>query len=278
MQRSPVLVPICSSPAGSCLTAANWQEAGIHTASYYLASLLMKPGFEQLNAGPNIAAYVAWPEVVLNAAMLPTKTGHYHLQSSFDGRHMHYTAHDILGLLSKLSPRYAVLPQGVMAAEAWAMLPSTTFPFFHPSDRPKSEETRAYGVYLAYDNQRATWDEFTQQLADFKELSCYVTGDFDLTMLEKLSTYCLIHLESNRPADDAYTGHLYSKEGTLAITDAKYATQFIAIDEQCTCAVCDQKLTRAYLHHLYQHTPLLCQRFLIQHNISYVAQQLQAWQ
>ena len=69
-------VPVLTSLAGSCLTAANWQEAGVHRASFHLAALLMKPGYDLLKTLPNLAAYVAWDEsLVLNGCKMHLQPG-----------------------------------------------------------------------------------------------------------------------------------------------------------------------------------------------------------
>lgn len=73
--------------------------------------------------------------------------------------------------------------------------------------------------------------------------------------------------ESDKPANDACSGIVYSADGAIDLREKRYAMQFECIDEQCQCPTCRQRLTRAYLHHLLEHTPLLCHRFLIQHNV-----------
>ncbi len=78
------------------------------------------------------------------------------------------------------------------------------------------------------------------------------------------------YLLSDKPAGDACAGIVYTQQGIVDIRDDEQRLNFSVIDERCACPTCEQKLTRAYLHHLLAHTPLLCQRFLIQHNVFFV--------
>lgn len=75
---------------------------------------------------------------------------------------------------------------------------------------------------------------------------------------------------SDCPAQDAMQGIIYHKDGHYSLQDAKYAMDFELLDETCLCPSCQQSFTRAYLHHLLQSTPLLCQRFLLMHNVFYI--------
>lgn len=42
--------------------------------------------------------------------------------------------------------------------------------------------------------------------------------------------------------------------------------------EACPCVTCQAPYTKSYLHHLYQHTPLLAERYLAMHNLTSRAQ------
>lgn len=52
----------------------------------------------------------------------------------------------------------------------------------------------------------------------------------------------------------------------IQLTDLLNPKPHQVIDENCQCPTCAQGLTQAYLQHLFFNTPLLCYRFLIQHN------------
>ncbi len=75
---------------------------------------------------------------------------------------------------------------------------------------------------------------------------------------------------NNQPAKDALKGNIYNQDQAAcvyAIQDSQYALDFSLLSDDCKCTACRAQLTRAYFHHLYQHTPLLCHRFLIMHNL-----------
>lgn len=81
-----------------------------------------------------------------------------------------------------------------------------------------------------------------------------------------------LYFESNQPAQEGQLGHIYTEEGKINIKSALYEQSFIPLAADCHCPTCQQKLTRAYFHHLIEQTPLLAQRFLICHNVYYYSQ------
>lgn len=76
-------------------------------------------------------------------------------------------------------------------------------------------------------------------------------------------------LEVDEPAEYGFQGLVYTQNGVLDLKENTVAQAHISLENTCNCTVCKQSLTRAYLHHLYLHTPLLAQRFLIVHNVSW---------
>jgi len=82
--------------------------------------------------------------------------------------------------------------------------------------------------------------------------------------------------DGDKPAQDALQGLMYTsnKACTFLITDKKYAMDFSLMDDACACPACADGFTRAYFHHLYMHTPLLCQRWLVMHNQKMISQAL----
>ena len=75
-------------------------------------------------------------------------------------------------------------------------------------------------------------------------------------------------IESDKPAADALQGIIYTQTGTFNLLDEDNREAFSALDAECDCPTCRAGYTRAYLHHLLQHTPLLAQRFLMMHNVA----------
>ena len=266
-------VPVLSSHAGLCLTGENWEELKITTAAYHLSELLMKPGFSVLKGISDIASYVGWHRsLVLNASMLiMNKEGDFTLRSKYDGSRLCYSLQDIIELIVHLNPTMVLLPQGIhqhnrMVAES---LPASIMPSFMPSDLPADSGNRRSGVYFLHDKS-VLLNDFMARVTYYTDRIRYVVGDFDLASIERLVETGIDYIESDRLAADALDGFVYRQTQVLSITDLDKASVFDVIDPDCKCPTCTQGFTQAYLHHLLGHTPLLCQRFLIQHNIQLV--------
>ena len=258
-------VPVLTSLAGSCLTAANWQEAGVHRASFHLAALLMKPGYDLLKTLPNLAAYVAWDESLVLNASLPKigSDGIYTLRSSYDGGRLRYSAADVLALIISLQPNQVIVPEAFCQ-----LLPESIIPYVPIADMtPSSAISLSHGIYIAYDEKSSSSTELLAQVKHFNDRPCYVAGDLSLPLMEALINAGAECVESDRPAADACCGKVYCMDGELSIQDNMLTQQFELIDKHCHCPTCSQQFTRAYLHHLFEHTPLLCQRLLVQHNV-----------
>ncbi len=268
-QRS-CFIPVFTSEAGRCLTVANWQELGVSMAAYDLTSLLMKPGLEFLSTLPDLTTYTGWKgSVVLNATMPEIdREGGYTLRSEYDGSRRRYTPDDIVMLITQLKPQWVILPEGMQ--NAWQSLPETILPFFAPADLPQYAD-KPYGVYFLYDaaTPMSSLVEKIQTFQTDKNIPCYVGGELSVPLMQELASLGVEYLASDVPAQDACQGKLYCQEGIVLLKDDTQRLDFSVIDEQCDCPTCKQQLTRAYLHHLLEHTPLLCQRFLIQHNVSF---------
>lgn len=264
------LVPVFTSSAGSCLTAANWQEAGVKAAAFHLADLLMRPGFEFLNTLPDLATYVGWHEkLVLNACLPMSSNGFYELRSRYDGRRIHHTMSDILSLIIKLQPDSVILPEGMWQHHGTS-LSEAIFPFIPFNDyRDDVSLDRPHGMYLSYDKKVSSATALFELLTRYKRMPCYIAGDLGLPMMLDLLKHGAQLVESDIPAANACLSHVYSRHGDISLQSMEFAQQFETIDEECKCTVCSQKFTKAYLHHLLGQTPLLCQRYLVQHNVHY---------
>lgn len=260
------LIPVATSDAGQCMTAANWQSVGVHTIACYLSDLLMKPGYDFLATIPQLASYIGWRDtLVLNASMQSDTQGRYTLRSVYDGTRSIYSTQALFELITKLAPNYVILPTGIKPIE-WQELPDSIFPFLSVSDLPSAVVSKNYGVYFSYDDASMSFSELLQYLEKYVALPCYIAGDFNLLELKQLAQYKTVFIESNKPANDALHGQLYDNNTIIQIQDEAHCMTFDTIQPGCSCPTCQQQLTRAYLHHLFIHTPLLCQRFLVQHN------------
>ncbi|MCH9756210.1 MAG: hypothetical protein K0U37_03320 [Gammaproteobacteria bacterium] len=139
---------------------------------------------------------------------------------------------------------------------------------------------------------KAYWDWPGELLLDLSSLSfdsfdkCSIRSPFDgrticftkeaiLNLVEHLNPdYKSLSFQNNthtlrmnnKPSEDALKGFIYTKNTTFSICDETQAKHFEVLDSSCACSACKAGFTRAYFHHLYLHTPLLCHRWLIMHN------------
>ena len=271
IKNSPcsTFIPVLTTEAGRCLTVENWQAVGVNTVAYDLTALLMKPGIELLSVLPDLATYVGWQRnLVLNASMPDIdKDGGYTLRSEYDGSRKRYTLDEILALIVQLKPQMVILPEGIHQEDkmAWQRLPESILPFFAPGNLPE-QAVRPYGVYFYYDAGKP-FSKLMERIQQYASFPCYVSGELSLSMMQELVELGVQYLASDIPAWNGSQGVVYCHDGIISLKEETRRLDFGVIDEHCSCPTCEQKLTRAYLHHLLEHTPLLCQRFLIQHNI-----------
>lgn len=267
-------IPILTSEAGSCLTAANWREAGICTASYYLDSLLLKPGQELLKKITDFRKYLGWTgRLVLNGRnCIAKQDGIYKLTSPFDGSKIKLTYVELIDLIQQLKPDAVILPQNIVQnyPEIWSNWDDSIMPFIHEEDLLRIEVQRVHGVSINI-MQADHLDNQIDRLLRWSKYPCYIMGDLNHIQMAHLKKLGMRLVESNAPAKDAINGQMYVKDSIIDLTDNLCEMMFEPINNGCACPTCSQQLTKAYLHHLLQQTPLLCQRLLIQHNI-YVAQ------
>lgn len=241
----PSLLPVLTA-SGAAMTSDNWRSIGIDTAVFYLSSLLMKPGADTLfHVGP-LKTYVGWQgRLVLNVSdILVDKTGQFVVRSVYDGRKSHYSEEVLVTLVNALKPDVVVLPVGLSSA-AMGLLSETIYAFVPMKELGRFE--RACGVFLTKDEAA-----LNPEVIDRPTYTCGNKGAG--------------WLESDKPAEDALKGLVHDGQAIFSIEEASMATSFIALSAQCSCPTCSLGLTRAYLHHLYRQTPLLCYRFLMQHN------------
>ncbi|KTC89769.1 queuine tRNA-ribosyltransferase family protein [Fluoribacter dumoffii] len=262
-------IPVLTSEAGLCLTTANWQEAKVTAASYSLEQLLYKPGQELLKSIDDLSHYLVCPGItVLNALSLRSnKEGVYVLKSPYDGSIIKFTSKDLIHLVQHLKPAAVILPANILQnfPEIWDNWNDEIIPFLHAQELKNQQLSQPHGVYFNVLDE-VDWE----QLERWSHLPRYVTGCFDAELVWRLGNKGIGFIETDEPAQAAMQGKVYSHAGDVDLTDSKTQMQFELIDADCVCPTCSQQFTRAYLHHLLQHTPLLCQRFLIQHNVYYV--------
>ncbi|MGQ3892861.1 queuine tRNA-ribosyltransferase [Legionella sp. CNM-4043-24] len=264
-------VPILSSQEGSCLSMANWEEAGVRAVSYRLEDLLMKPGQEMLAGLDGIRRYAPWPGlIILNASQLkPNREGVFRFRSVYDGAWIRLDIPALFQLIVQLKPDRIILPEGSAAwnQTVWKNLPASIVPYWHASDSLSAGEEDAAAGFAA-----RVWPDaaLIQDKIDTEDKAVYIQADITDPMALRPHTF----LESDSPARAGAAGLVYSQDGTFSVLDPAMEQAFQLLDRDCTCPTCKQQFTRAYLHHLLQHTPLLAQRFIVQHNASFVQQRL----
>lgn len=265
------VIPVLTTPAGQCLTAANWQDAQTQVVSCHLSQLLIKPGLALLDQLVDLKIYIGWPYALVLNASLPkaNKSDIYTLRSEYDGSYVRHTKEDIVALINKLKPEYVIFPENVADVNVLTELPDTIFPFIPVVDCPVVSTQRIYGVYIYFDKSAQSIDDLLAQVEAHQTFPLYVAGDLDLDLLVSLRQKGVQWVESNIPALEAYSGNAYTAEGLQSMVAPQSSMDFSVIDASCQCPTCQQKFTQAYLHHLFHHTPLLCQRLLIMHNIFY---------
>lgn len=72
------------------------------------------------------------------------------------------------------------------------------------------------------------------------------------------------------PTRSGRTGQAFTKRGKLNIKNARYACEFMPIEEGCFCFTC-QNHTRAYVHHLFSAGEILGLKLLSLHNVYFYA-------
>jgi queuine tRNA-ribosyltransferase len=70
------------------------------------------------------------------------------------------------------------------------------------------------------------------------------------------------------PTRNARNGQAFTSEGTLTITQARFARDPSPLDAACTCLAC-RGFSRAYLRHLFMARELLAYRLLSLHNVTF---------
>lgn len=274
-------IPLATSKAGLCLTPLNWQEVQTYTLSYNLDALIFKPGMEVLKKIQDFSLYSGWsgtipvPTVFLNASQLvANKEGGYRLRSPYDGSLFKLSYLQLLEIIQGIQPHGVLLPPHLL--QEYPLLqknwPSDIIPFFAADYGLQKQDTQALlhpdqGIYFHRDPS-LPFQTFLEQLQTHSFRPRFVTGSISLEQLGCLKRKAGVEwIESDEPAARGLQGLVYSSQGDIDLTKNPDSKAFEPIDPSCLCPTCSQQLTKAYLHHLFFQTPLLAQRFLIQHNV-----------
>lgn len=76
------------------------------------------------------------------------------------------------------------------------------------------------------------------------------------------------------PTRAARNGGLYTPDGRLTITNARFRNEHTPIDETCNCLACTD-FTAAYLHHLFRSGEIFGMRLASLHNLRFLARQME---
>lgn len=225
-------VPHITTLAGSCLTQANWQTLGIHSALCTLSHMLIKPGLAFWQNGMDAKTYLAWDGVlILDARNLQLNSRQeFMLQSPYDGSRVCLNLEQFWSLVQQLQPEVLLVADDLPLAAPSAV--EILFGSMHPPIELLEKLPQGF----------------------VEEGSWFVYGEHTL--------YC-----SDRPTQDALQGRVYHSDGCFSIEAPEFSLDFQPLVSGCGCPTCQQTFTRAYLHHLFQSTPLLCQRLLMMHNV-----------
>jgi queuine tRNA-ribosyltransferase len=265
-------VPSLSTNAGQCLTLADWDNAQATILSYQLDKLLMKPGIEILQQISTLRHYFPWSNHwVLNACFLNCDTiGNYYCRSIYDGTLIKLSVKLLVDII--INPDHVLLPVGSSRyfQEFWQQLPGDIHFYFSLADDFSTINDSKKSIikyYLTTD----MWPSIVQIVKSYPQV-VFILSEINLITLHKIFTSLRsdvqpIFIESNKPADDGMKGIIYKGHALVNLLDKALSNCHQILDNTCQCQTCCQQLTYAYLHHLLQHTPLLAQRFLIQHNI-----------
>lgn len=262
-------IPILSSDSGMTLTAENWQEVGCDMAAFNLESLLLKPGYSLLSSLSDWRAYLGWSKsLILNlSALRPNKEGVCTLISPYDGSRVKIEYTQLIKLMMDAKADKVILPPNILRdipnlLDSWN---EDTMPYFSVYDLQRNTPSAPHGIYFSLNNPQA---DFIDELKQWSHLSRYACGSIDFDLMQTLKDLSVDFIESDAPATAGINGLIYSPQGVVDLKQQPLESMpFEPIDSQCSCPTCAAGLTQAYLHHLYHHTPLLCQRFLIQHNV-----------
>jgi queuine tRNA-ribosyltransferase len=260
-------IPLIQSETRLCLTAANWKEAKVTTISYSLEFLLYKPGEERLKKITDLKHYLGWSGIlILNAASLvANQEGIYTLKSPYDGSKIQKTPLELLALIQHLKPDAAILPKNILLDYLNGKI-TLEAPFFHVDDLRNQKLMHPYGVYFPLNDEAAF-----VQLHEWEHIPRYVMGSIDYHLICSLRAKGITLIESDEPISAALQGRVYSQSDEIDLTSESARLAFEPIDSECNCPTCSQHFTQAYFHYLMHHTPLLCQRLLIQHNVFWLA-------
>lgn len=238
------IIPELTTLAGNCLTLADWQQAGIKTVAFKLTQLLVKPGYDFLIKLSSFKQYFPWKaNIILDLQGLAYGNEQVLVHSSYDGTVFHFSFNKVIALIHQLQPSIITYAQD------------------NPLKNMIKEQKNAF---IEFEMQEISLNFYSYEAEDLN----YFQGDLK-TIIPKIQGSGSYYIQTNQPAQDGLEGIGYTKTNSIALFNTFYREDYGVLDKDCQCSTCTLSLTRAYLHHLLQHTPLLAQRLVIQHNVHF---------
>lgn len=227
-------VPYANTLAGLVLTQDNYESIGVNTLAYRLDLLLVKPGLNFLKVFQTLSAVAPWHgKTILDASkMHANKQGQYVIRSPYDGSQISLSELELIDVILSLKPDRLILSQPMK---------------FDPS---KFSNTKG----IAFIN-----DAVSPLQGFAKEEPEGLRGKF------ADDEYWV----SDAPLSLSLQGKVNGYQTLIDLTSSQYAQEFEVLEQDCPCLTCQSSYTKAYLHHLYHHTPNLCQRFLAIHTMTH---------
>lgn len=265
MSLSSMFIPLVSSMSGSALTAADWKKINLNTLAVEFETLLVKPGVKVLQTISSLKDYFGGPQqIILNAFSLKGDAEKIVIRSPYDGQQLQFSFAALTTLINQLKPDGLILPRHAYTKIQNEL--ATDIPVFLPFDDLITVQAPEKCLGLYFDSSLSC-DEIAQKRTQFPHVACYTsTSDCSLSTLKILKSFNIQYIESDQPAQDAVHGIIYTLNQQQTLLSSQYENQHEIINSTCLCEGCQQQLTYAYFHHLYQQTPGLCHRFLTQHN------------
>lgn len=98
----------------------------------------------------------------------------------------------------------------------------------------------------------------------------YLMGVGNPTTLLKAIAMGVDMFDCVLPTRTARMGTAFSSQGRLNLKNAQFERNDAPLDKQCTCPVCTQAFSKAYLHHLVKQKEILAAEMLSVHNLHYL--------
>lgn len=188
------------------------------------------------------------------------KKGEYTFRSTLDGSRQKLDTEKLMGWLNQFDQ--VILPKEMLDLP----LDNAVNVFIdHHNDYPSLASLPAYKGIALNINRTEDLGSLIDLIKAANAHQFYLYGDtLSLVHFQSLSLLDNVAIQSNAPFIDALAGVCES----LVMRDTQHVSNELDIKplvDKCLCATCLNH-TRSYLHHLYQHTPILAVQLLATHN------------